>query len=105
MGFNSAFKGLKLLKKTGNGRLNNLNDPVLNVLKYLAPLTTTQESNLTIILTPRGQQNRIQDNNYCNTFSKTDDDHEHNADTFDIARANKLSDSTPTETLTTRTVA
>jgi len=27
MGFNSAFKGLKLLKKTGNGRLNNLNDP------------------------------------------------------------------------------
>jgi len=33
MGFNSAFKGLKLLKKTaGNGRLNNLNDPVLNVL-------------------------------------------------------------------------
>jgi len=33
MGFNSAFKGLKLLKKTGKGRLNNLNDPVLNVLK------------------------------------------------------------------------
>jgi len=33
MGFNSAFKGLKLLKKTGNGSLNNLNDPVLNVLK------------------------------------------------------------------------
>jgi len=33
MGFNSAFKGLKLLKKTGNGRLNNLNDPVLNVLR------------------------------------------------------------------------
>jgi len=32
MGFNSAFKWLKLLKKTGNGRLNNLNDPVLNVL-------------------------------------------------------------------------
>ena len=28
MGFNSAFKGLKLFKKTpGNGRLNNLNDP------------------------------------------------------------------------------
>ena len=27
MGFNSAFKGLKLLKKPGNGRLNNLNDP------------------------------------------------------------------------------
>ena len=27
MGFNSAFKGLKLLKPPGNGRLNNLNDP------------------------------------------------------------------------------
>ena len=27
MGFNSAFKGLKLLKNAGNGRLNNLNDP------------------------------------------------------------------------------
>jgi len=35
MGFNSAFKGLKLLKKNpGNGLLNNLNDPVLNVLSY-----------------------------------------------------------------------
>jgi len=34
MGFNSGFKGLKLLKKTGNGRLNNLNDPVLNALIY-----------------------------------------------------------------------
>ena len=33
MVFNSAFKGLKLLKKTGNGRLNNLNDPILNVLR------------------------------------------------------------------------
>jgi len=32
MGFNSAFKGLKLLKKPLNGRLNNSNDPVLNVL-------------------------------------------------------------------------
>jgi len=33
MGFNSAFKELKLIKKNpGNGRLNNLNDPVLNVL-------------------------------------------------------------------------
>jgi len=32
MGFNSAFKGLKLFKNPGNGRLNNLNDPVLNVL-------------------------------------------------------------------------
>ena len=34
MGFNSAFNGLKLLKKPGNGRLNNLNDPVLNVLTF-----------------------------------------------------------------------
>jgi hypothetical protein len=33
MGFNSAFKGLKLLKTPGKGRLNNLNDPVLNVLR------------------------------------------------------------------------
>jgi len=32
MGFNLAFKGLKLLKNPVNGRLNNLNDPVLNVL-------------------------------------------------------------------------
>jgi len=32
MGFNSTFKGLKLLEKPGNGRLNNLNDLVLNVL-------------------------------------------------------------------------
>jgi len=33
MGFNSAFKWVKIDKKPGNGRLNNLNDPVLNVLK------------------------------------------------------------------------
>jgi len=33
MGFNSAFKGLKLLKKPpGKGRLNTLNDLVLNAL-------------------------------------------------------------------------
>jgi len=32
MGFNSAFKGLKIVKNPGNGRLNNLNDLVLNVL-------------------------------------------------------------------------
>ena len=35
MGFNSAFKGLKIVKNPGNGRLNNLNDPVLSVLKWL----------------------------------------------------------------------
>ena len=35
MGFNSAFKGLKLLNTPGNGRLNNLNDPVLNVLRFI----------------------------------------------------------------------
>jgi len=40
MGFNSAFKGLKLLKTPGNGRLNNLNDPVLNVLINLVTLTS-----------------------------------------------------------------
>jgi len=33
MGFNSAFKVLKLLKTPGTARLNNLNDPVLNVLR------------------------------------------------------------------------
>jgi len=33
MGFNSAFKRVKIVKNPGNGRLNNLNDPVLNVLK------------------------------------------------------------------------
>jgi len=33
MGFNSAFKGLKIVKNFGNGRLNNLNGPVLNVLR------------------------------------------------------------------------
>jgi len=32
MGFNSAFKRVKIVKNPGNGRLNNLNDPVLNVL-------------------------------------------------------------------------
>ena len=41
MGFNSAFKGLKLLKTPGNGRLNNLNDPVLNVLKYIHTIKAT----------------------------------------------------------------
>jgi len=44
MGLNSAFKGLKLLKKTpGNGRLNNLNDPVLNVLRLRAVLNGAKE--------------------------------------------------------------
>jgi len=37
MGFNSEFKGLKLFKNPGNGRLNNLNDPVLNVLRTNFP--------------------------------------------------------------------
>jgi hypothetical protein len=35
MGFNSAFKELKLLKTPGEWSLNNLNDPVLNVLKWI----------------------------------------------------------------------
>jgi hypothetical protein len=34
MGFNSGFKGLKLLKNPGYRCLNNLNDPVLNVLIF-----------------------------------------------------------------------
>jgi hypothetical protein len=45
MGFNSAFKVLKLLKllkNPGNGRLNNLNDPVLNVLS--AKVGSSQEN-------------------------------------------------------------
>jgi len=36
MGFNSAFKRVKIVKNPANGRLNNLNDPVLNVLKPTA---------------------------------------------------------------------
>ena len=36
MGFNSAFKGFKMVKNPGNGSLNNLNDPVLNVLRNTA---------------------------------------------------------------------
>lgn len=59
---------------------------------------------MTIILTQFGQQNRIQDKNCYNAHSKADDDHEPNADMFDIARADTFSESTPTETLTTRTV-
>ena len=43
MGFNSAFKGLKLLKKPGNGRLNNLNDPFLNVLKKASSVNDYHE--------------------------------------------------------------
>ena len=34
MGFNSAFR-VKIVKNPGNGRLKNLNDPVLNVLIYI----------------------------------------------------------------------
>lgn len=80
--------------------------PVLltTCIKISCTLTTTQGSNFTTILTQCGQQNRIQDKNYCNTYSKTDDNHEPNADTFDIARADKLLESTQTETLSTRTV-
>jgi len=44
MEFNSAFKGLKLLKKTGKEVFNNLNDPALNVLmaQMLFVASTTQ---------------------------------------------------------------
>jgi len=44
MGFNSAFKGLKLLKTPGNGRLNNLNDPVLNVLIHFSDYIIDQHN-------------------------------------------------------------
>jgi len=40
MGFNSAFKRLKIVKNPGNGRLNNLNYPVLNVLRQSQPVWT-----------------------------------------------------------------
>jgi len=46
MGINSAFKGLKLFKKTGNGRLNNFASPVLNVL------TGAQDSHLQTVTIP-----------------------------------------------------
>ena len=52
MGFNSAFKGLKLLKKKpGNGRLNNLNDPVLNVLRLLGYYTMSTGKGLQTLQT------------------------------------------------------
>ena len=52
MGFNSAFKGLKLLKTPGTGHLNNLNDPVLNALSnlefdYLRRLLPSKKCNIT----------------------------------------------------------
>jgi len=34
-----------MVKNPGNGRLNNLNDPLLNVLRMKWPLYTTQASN------------------------------------------------------------
>jgi len=46
MGFNSSFKGLKLLKTPGNGRLNNLNDPVLNALRNTGIINSTTRSHL-----------------------------------------------------------
>jgi len=33
MGFNSAFKRVKIVKNHENGVFKNLNDPILNVLK------------------------------------------------------------------------
>ena len=51
MGFNSAFEGLTLLKTPGNGRLNNLNDPVLNVLRSL--LRNSGYSQVPVKLGPR----------------------------------------------------
>jgi len=47
MGFNSAFKGLKLLKKNpGNGRLNNLNDPTLDVLTIIISVLVVLDDNV-----------------------------------------------------------
>jgi len=42
MGFTWAFKRVKIFKNPGNGRLNNLNDPVLNVLILVATSNRTQ---------------------------------------------------------------
>ena len=47
MGFNAAFKGLKLLKKPGNGRLNNLNDPSLPQCVKLSPDSTVRSQTQT----------------------------------------------------------
>jgi len=58
MGFNSAFKGLKLLKTPGNVRLNNLNDPVLNVLSVQSPLCLYTESNKGFFLS-KSQHNLV----------------------------------------------
>ena len=59
MGFNSAFKGLKLLKKTGKGCLNNLNDPVLNVLiESKSSLQSSQKSAAGSHLKPQEQRPR-----------------------------------------------
>jgi len=41
VGFNSAFKWVKIVINPGNERLNNLNDPVLNVLTLLSVCTST----------------------------------------------------------------
>ena len=42
MGFNSAFRVLKLLKTPGTGVLNNLNDPILNVLTIILQVNSEQ---------------------------------------------------------------
>ena len=44
MGFNSAFKGLKLLKNPGNRRLNNLNDPDRPQCVKKGPLLAEKET-------------------------------------------------------------
>jgi len=57
MGFNSAFKGLKTVKNPGNGRLNNLNDPVLNVLTI--SFGRTPETCSAAVLSACGQEGKI----------------------------------------------
>jgi hypothetical protein len=54
MGFNSVFKGLKLFKTPRNRRLNNLNNPVLNVL------TARDFTHLFISVQPLGRSGRNQ---------------------------------------------
>jgi len=57
MGFNSAFKWVKIVKNPGNGRLNNLNDPVLN--KLLTRTIYIKLNSLSYILRKPIKQNII----------------------------------------------
>ena len=60
MGFNSAFKWVKIVKNPGNGRLNNLNNlnyPVLNVLTCWQHKNTKRQRNLSLLVATALQPN------------------------------------------------